>query len=188
MDRLLRRFAKPWQLPPFLFVLLLGLNRLIFKSAFKLEDKPVSLMNLVPGFTGECLFAFLIAAVLAISIVVMLKMFPGATGARLPFADILLLGLKSQSFYLLAAPIALAVLSLNNYFNPSLVYDICKFLKGLFPLSIFIALFFLLKQEFKNLSEIRLLGLVLSPYLLFVGFLVAGLAAIVALIALVVLK
>ena len=186
MSKLLKNLAKPWELRPFLLLLLLGLNRIIFRSVFQMEDKPVALTNAIPSFTRECFYAVLIAAVLALSIAIMLKISTNATTRHAPFSDLFFLGLKAQSFYLLAAPFALITLSLSNYFNPSLVYDISKFLKGLFPLSIFITLFFVLKQEFQNLSEIRLLGLVFSPYLLFVGFLVTSLIALAALVILII--
>lgn len=185
MARILNALARPWGLPPFLFILLLGLNRLIWRETIKFDTpRLLTPRNIATQFSGECLNAFFIALLISISVFVLIKL--TKTLADVSFSELLGLSLKAQSFYLLAAPLALVFLNLDEHFSQQVVTNLAQLLKGFLPLTIFATLFFLLKKRLQGLSEIRVLSFVFAPYLLFIGILLATLVAIASLIALVI--
>jgi len=159
--------------------MLLAVNRIILKTSLGVSpEKHAS--SILPCFAFECFRVFVLAGVFAVSIVLMLKLMRLAARPNASLSGLLALTLKSQAVYLFAAPIALLALSLNPWLSSSIMTQVSQFLKSFFPIATFVALFFLLKKHLPDLGEVRVLVLILAPYLFLVGILLAFLAALAA--------
>lgn len=186
MARILNALARPWDLPPFLFIVFLALNRILLKQSLNVEESQrFGWSRALPYLAWECLLVFAGAVLFALCIALLLKFIRLENWPKTTLNDLISLALKSQSVYLFAAPIALLWVSLNPWLGASISQNAAQFLKSIFQVSPYVVLFFLLKNKFETFGEIRLLTLTLAPYLLFVGFVIAFLAAIFAAITLI---
>jgi len=134
-------------------------------------------------FGKELLTAFFLAGFFAICLAAMLKLLRKIPGSPSSVGELLRLALRAQSPYLLAGPAAIVIISLSQWVGAENVLRLGKLLASALPLAMLFILYALLKKRFSEFNELTIVALTLSPYLLLVGAVFAGLLSFFLLIA-----
>lgn len=180
MDRILKPFeslSKPWQGPAWLLLVLIAINRLLLDNAFGLPGKKAWLRG-AWLFGSQVLTTFFLSLFLALCIFAMLKILRRKVRRPPPIEELIQMGLAAQSPYLLAAPIMAIVMAAIGLLGLSNGTSVGLSLRVLFSFAVFPVLYVIVRRRFPGIGELSVLSLVLSPYLLLVGAVFAGLLAI----------
>ncbi|MBI2070428.1 MAG: hypothetical protein HYT79_07460 [Elusimicrobia bacterium] len=180
MDRVLKALGplgRPWDGPAWLLLVLISINRLLMDNSW-LHGKKLAVLKIIPVFGSKLLSTFLLAFFLAASIMTMIKFLRTKPEREPSWTELLNITLTAQSSYLLAAPILLLSMAVVQYFGLDYPRSLSQFLNGLFPFLMYVILYVKIRRRFADMGELSMIGLVLSPYLLLVGSVFAGLAAI----------
>ncbi len=165
-------------------LVLLGLNRLVLAGAFSNHGKtPVHWSAGLGRFGWETLNAFFLAGFLAFCVTAMLKILkivPGEPGA---FGEMMRLGLRAQSPYFFAGPAAIAIIRASQWLGGDSLIRLSQLVSGALPIATFFTLYALLRKRYATLGELSILTLTLSPCLILIGAVFAGLAALFMMIA-----
>lgn len=180
----LESLAKPWKAPSAILLAMLGINRLILAGAFPNHGKPVlSWGASLSRFGIEIITVFFLAGGLAVCLLLALKIFNRASNESQSFQELVRLGLRAQTPYLFAGPAAIVIIRAGQWFGAESWTRLSQFLNGGLIIATFFTLYTLLRQRFGHLSELSILALTFSPYLVLTGFIIAGLLSFFFLIA-----
>ncbi|MBI4063270.1 MAG: hypothetical protein HY401_03095 [Elusimicrobia bacterium] len=169
--------SKPWQGPAWLLLVLIAINRLLLDNAFGLPGKKAWLRG-AWLFGSQVLTTFFLSLFLALCIFAMLKILRRKVRRPPPIEELIQMGLAAQSPYLLAAPIMAIVMAAIGLLGLSNGTSVGLSLRVLFSFAVFPVLYVIVRRRFPGIGELSVLSLVLSPYLLLVGAVFAGLLAI----------
>ena len=161
---ILNYLARPWQAPTWFLVILVALNRWIFKIQLGEQSFP---KNGSAAFIDWLMNAGGIISIGAIGALCMsftLKLVKKSLSQSIRLNELYTIAIRSQSPYLLAVPLVVILLGVSAVLGPERAQTAARTLKGLLFLAAPLALFFLLKARFKELGEINLILLVLAPY------------------------
>ncbi|MBI4668133.1 MAG: hypothetical protein HY747_02925 [Elusimicrobia bacterium] len=178
--------AKPWSSPRWILLILIGINRVILRYMSSASQGQTTLPHFFPRLAFEIITAFLLALFLAFCVAAALKIFN--SGANEPsqtpaFRELLNMTITSQSPYLMAGPCVLAAALVYQFLGADAWRTAENFLHGFFPAAVMVALYVSLRRQFLKWGELAVIGLTLSPWLMLVGCVFAGLVSIFLLIA-----